>query len=340
MSKLSVHLLTYNGQKYIPHCLNTLGNQTFQDFSVLIIDNASSDETVEVVNKYLNDSSHQELKEKARFVQNKKNFGFAGGHNQALHWTKSEYVLMLNQDIVLDSNYLKFLVEFLDKNPGCAAVTGKLLRSDRGGRLIDSCGLKIFKSHQVVEIGGAEEDKGQFDKVMQVFGVSGALPMYRRQALEGVSVKYIEKGKVYQEYFDNYFMNYKEDVDLAYRFCLAGWSAYLVPQAIAYHDRTMKMGQSVYQRRTGRSKFLNYLSYRNHLYFLIKNISSKIFVHYGIYILFYELVKMCYLILFEPKTFLKTWREVFKNLNLMRQKRRYIQKKWGNGFGNVERWLK
>lgn len=358
MPKLSIHLLTYNGLKYLPYCLSSLADQIFQDFSVLIIDNASIDGTSYFIKQYLANPANNYLNKKTKFVANVKNIGFAGGHNQALHWTKSEYVLLMNQDIIMAPDYLKFLVEFLEKIPDCAAATGKLLRWDfksdeykresltsriiklnSKNKIIDSAGLKIFKKHQVAEISAGQLDNNHKETARPVFGVSGALPMYRRSALESVKIKYQKNNKIYSEYFDNDFLNYKEDVDLAYRLCLAGCLAYLIPQAQAWHDRTLKAGRRLVKNRQDKSPYLNYLSYRNHLYFLIKNAPFKILIRHGWRILFYEVSKLIYLILFEQKI-LTAWIEVIKNLKLMLKKRRYIQKQWGrDGWKNIEKLL-
>lgn len=351
--KLSVHLLTYNNEKYLPFCLKSLRDQMFQDFSVLIIDNNSQDGTVNFIEEYLADPKNKAFTAKTKLIKNTKNLGFAGAHNQAIQWTKSDYVFMMNPDVILDSNYIKELVNFLDHNANSAAATGVIYKWDltkvNQGSLsktkkIDSLGLKLLSSHKVIEL----TDMPNQNKPQEIFGVSGALPIYRRSALELIkmpifhpSFKFYlnQKAPELYEYFDNDFFCYKEDVDLAYRLRLFGFKAYLIPQAISWHDRTASAGTSTFKNRKIKSHFVNYHSYKNHLYFLIKNMPAKIWHRHFYQILPYEIIKIIYLIFLEQKT-LTAFKELIKNFPKMLKKRTYIQKKAGsNAWQNIEKWI-
>ena len=285
MSKVSINLVTWNGAKYIDNCLRSVLAQTYKDYSILIIDNCSSDETVPII---------KEQFPQLNVIQHKENFGFAKAHNQAVHWSKSDYILMLNQDVVLAPGYLENIVSFLDKNPMAGSVSGKILRlqEDQKTNYIDTVGLRIYKNYRVVDMGAGEMDEGQYDAITEVFGVSGALPVYRRKALE--EVIYL------QEYFDESFFMYKEDVDLAHRLLTAGWTSWRIPMAIAYHDRTVsspyeKMSAvKVAKNWTHKSKFSKFYSYRNHLYFLKKNLPSL-----TLSVFWYELVKFLFVLVAE-----------------------------------------
>jgi GT2 family glycosyltransferase len=357
INKVSVHLITYNGEKYLPHCLKSLQDQVFKDFSVLIIDNGSKDQTVQFLDNYLIDPKHKRLSAKTKFIKNSKNNGFAGAHNQAIQWTKSEYVFMMNQDVILDSGYIKHLVDFMDNHPEAAAVTGVIFKWDFGKieqssdlgktKQTDSLGLKILPNHKVVELAD-QLLLGQKGEAKEIFGVSGALPIYRRSALEYTKIPlfhqsfklYINrtKPKLY-EYFDNDFFSYKEDVDLAYRLRLFDFKAYLVPKAKGWHDRTAGASASAIKNRKQKSDFVNYHSYKNHLYFLVKNIPSKIWQRHFYQIIFYEAKKLIDLIILEQKT-LGALKEFIKNFSKMIKKRVYIQKKAGkNAWGNIEQWI-
>lgn len=352
--RLSTHLIAYNNQKYLPFCLKSLCEQTFQDFSVLIIDNGSQDGTVNLIEQYLTDPKNKIFAAKTKFIKNTKNLGFAGAHNQAIQWTKSDYVFMMNPDVILDFNYIKELVNFLDHNPDAAAAAGVIYKWDftkvnqeslGKTEKIDSLGLKLISNHKVIEL----TDVIHQNKPQEVFGISGALPIYRRTALEVVKIplfyssfKFYEnqtQPKLY-EYFDNDFFCYKEDVDLAYRLRLFGFKAYMIPMACAWHDRTASAGASVVKNRKSKSHFINYHSYKNHLYFLLKNTPAKIWRRHFYQILPYEIFKLTYLLLLEQKT-LSAFKEIIKNFPKMLKKRIYIQKKAGpNAWQNIEKWLK
>ncbi|MBT5338153.1 glycosyltransferase family 2 protein [Candidatus Falkowbacteria bacterium] len=311
MSKVSINLVTWNGARYIESCLKSVLEQTFKDVSLIIIDNGSTDNTLELINE-----RYPHLK----VIKHKDNLGFAKAHNQAIHWTKSDYVLCLNQDVVLEPGFVQELVEFMDNNPMAGVASGKVYRWQDGEKTkyIDTIGLKIFKNFRVIDMGSGEVDEGQYDLKKQVFGISGALPFFRRKALEEIRYQ--------QEYFDESFFSYKEDVDLAFRLQVAGWEAWMVPGGIAYHDRTVtipfdKMTKlQVASNRRRKSQFANFYSYRNHIFFLIKclpKLSLRVFL--------YELVKFFYVFLLETKN-LKAWIQVIRNWKQLKLKRKIIWK--------------
>lgn len=359
--KISIHLVVYNGQKYLPFCLDSVRTQRATDWEMLIIDNHSQDDSLRVIEDYLNVPRNQSLRAVTKVVKNSRNQGFAGAHNQALQWCKSDYILMLNQDVILDPHYLERIIAFLDKHPDAAAATGKIFQWDfdkvetridedlplvQNGctNKIDSLGIKINRQHRVVEL-TATHLKNQLSssEPLEIFGVSGAIPVYRREALEQTKIPIFTnyaKSLVLYEHFDNDFFCYKEDVDLAYRLRLFGWRSFLVPAATAWHDRSASTNRvSGYQNRRERSKFINFYSYRNHLFFLHKNVPGELWLKYGLWIISYELVKAGYLLLAERST-LRVWVDFFKKWLLMEKKRLYIQKKVSHAAGkNILPWL-
>ncbi|HCE86235.1 MAG TPA: hypothetical protein DEP08_00325 [Candidatus Jacksonbacteria bacterium] len=349
MPRVSINLIVYNGEKYLPFALSSIANQTFRDFSVLIIDNHSHDESIAFIEQFLEDPSHKELSSVTTLIKNRKNDGFAPAHNHAIHWSRSDYVFMMNQDVILGDRYLEELTNFLDARKDAAAASGMIFRWDLTTNCktdsIDTLGLVLTNSHKVVEWRDYEDIK----EPREVFGVSGALPMYRRSALEVVKTPmFQESSKLYgenrqatvYEYFDTDFFIYKEDVDLAYRLRLLGWSAYLVPGAIAWHDRTAAAKMGTIPNRRKKSSFVNFYSYRNHLYFLIKNLQFPIFIRHAHRIIPYELAKFFYVLFFEPRT-LRALPDFAKNLRKMLKKRLFIKKQSGkDGWKNIEKWLR
>ena len=293
--KVAISLVTWNGEKYLEALMASVFAQTFKDFEILVIDNGSSDGTVAFFEK-----NYPQIK----LIKNQKNLGFAKGHNLGIDQSQSDYVLILNQDVILEPDFLAQLVEFMDKDKKAALVGGKLLKlkDKKKTKIIDSVGQKIFRTHQVVEMGTGEEDHGQYDKSSQVFGVSATIPLYRRLALEDV--------KIDKEYFDEDFFSYKEDVDLNYRLRLYGWEIWYWPQAIAYHNRSAQgvgvgFNLSTVGYRRQKNNFINFHSYKNHWFVLIKNLTWYNFFWLFPYIFIYELTKFFYLLFMEIKT-LKT----------------------------------
>ncbi|PSO44618.1 MAG: hypothetical protein BRC22_02175 [Parcubacteria group bacterium QH_9_35_7] len=106
--KLSVQLVTWNGEKYIPHLFDSLKNQSFDDWKLNILDNDSKDKTVKLIEQEL-----QDFDTDYEFKKSDENLGFAVGHNQIYQDTESEYVLLLNQDMYLEPDCLENLVKFI-----------------------------------------------------------------------------------------------------------------------------------------------------------------------------------------------------------------------------------
>ncbi|MCX6740078.1 MAG: glycosyltransferase family 2 protein [Candidatus Parcubacteria bacterium] len=326
MPKVAINLVTWNGEKFIENCLNAILKQTFSDYLLLIIDNGSVDQTVKIIEEQFLPAFSQKIK----LVKNKNNLGFAFAHNQAILWTDSDYVLVLNQDVILEPNFLEKAVRFLEDHHNAGSISGKILRwqfdQNEGWEkslksdIIDSLGIKIFKSHKVVDRLAGENDNASSENVTEIFGPCASCPLYCRKALEDVRFE--------DEFFDNDFFSYKEDIDLAYRLQWRGWKSYYLPEAIAFHERGVKnldQGGNLYviKQRKNKSKFIKFHSYKNHIFILLKNLSPRNFWRYGIYIVFYELKKFLYILIFEFST-LRAWQEIFKKFKRMKIKHQLI----------------
>ncbi len=279
-------MVTYNATGYLPFALPSLVALHNYDGELVVLDNASTDSSREFV---------KELTPQVQLIESGANKGFGGGHNEVIRNTSSEYVLVFNQDMVIEPDYVKECVSFMDAHPEVGSVTGVLQRArwDEQGELekteaIDTCGIRIKKSHNVKDITVVPFEHTPFE----IFGPSGACALYRRSALEDVA--FHEGGKI--EYFDEDFFMYKEDVDLAYRLRWRGWSSYAIPTARAYHFRTK--GEKLVRK----SPQVNYWSYRNHLFLLTKNVSNGMLSSCFPKMMGYEIAKAGYIFLAEWST--------------------------------------
>ncbi|WP_242823795.1 glycosyltransferase family 2 protein [Sulfobacillus thermosulfidooxidans] len=218
------------------------------------------------------------------------NYGYSGAHNRAIHMAPSsvEYILTLNPDVLLDERYVPLLVHWMDQHPQCGSVTGKLLRFDN--HTIDSTGIVHLCNHRWVDRGQGQLDRGQFDHHNNhtIFGISGAAGCYRRRSLEEIAEQ--------DQIFDEDLFLYKEDVDVAWRLKRAGWTAYYLPEAIAYHERHWNS-----RTRKHISPEIKRRSLRNRYLVLIKNISLLEFVTTSIPWILWELSQFVYLLVREPR---------------------------------------
>ncbi len=256
---VSVVLLNWNGRKFLKECVDSVLSQTYSSIELIVIDNASSDSSVEFLRKTYPD--------KFQIVENPANIGFSRAINQGFRLAEGSCLMPLNYDIVMESDFVSEMVKALAADEKTGSVAGKLLRFNENGRtkIIDSTGHVIFRNRYVINRGEDQSDEGQFDREDFVFGTTGAVPLYRREMLDDIAWQ--------GEYFDESFFIMLEDVDLDWRAQLRGWKCIYEPKAVAYHFRTASgVGHSrLIQRHYYKNRYLTiwkndyWLSWLKHL---------------------------------------------------------------------------
>lgn len=268
-AKVVISLVTYNGQTWLPGCLASLVAQTHDNFEVRIFDNASTDSTVTFAEALAESDP--------RFTVHRcpDNLGFARGHNRNLSAMDAQYVVVLNQDTQVAPSFLERAVSALDVRPAVGALQPRVMNLRAPGepsRLIDTTGLAMARTRRVVSRRqGAEQDKRDLVPG-PVWGVDGPIAVYRTAALRAASHDLPEGPQI----FDEAFFMYKEDVDLAWRLRLAGWSAWFEPTAVGWHarDSGAKLGASLLgslARNRQVPLWIRTASWRNHRLMMIKN---------------------------------------------------------------------
>lgn len=323
----TIIITTWNSQKFLPSCLKSIFAQTAKDFSVAIIDNGSTDGTIDYVRKnYPQISVHLNLK----------NLGFAYANNQGIKMGNSKYIMLCNHDVILENDFLEKLVATIECNDEVASAGGKILKAQWSNNplpkfvptdIIDSCGIRLTRSHKMMDLGAGEKDVGQRNILKEVFGTSGALVLYRFSALQEI--------KYNNQWLDEDFFSYKVDVDIAWRLRLAGYKAVYNPSAVAYHFR----GVDKKDNRKNRLPINNQLSYKNHLLSIVKNQTFINLIIYSPLILGYEIGKFIYLLLTEPRT-LAGLSGFFRQLPSALEKRKFILKNKKIKSKEIRKWLK
>ena len=239
---VSIVVVTWNSAPFIERCLAALHLQTYREVEIIIIDNASTDDSAAICRRLRYDVHRNET-----------NRGFSAAVNQAIARARGEFVLLCNPDAFLDPSYVEALVtafEGWDEHVG--AATGTLMRDDGSG--IDTAGIYMTRSGRHFDIQQQFIERPQHE----VFGVSGAAGMYRMSFLRDVAIN--------GEIFDEDFFAYREDADIAWRGRLFGWRAMHVAAARGRHVRRVTP-----ERRRELPPEINMHSVKNRFLLRLKN---------------------------------------------------------------------
>jgi GT2 family glycosyltransferase len=235
----SIIIPNWNGADYLPTCLDSLRRQSYPSFEVMVVDNGSTDDSLELLER-----DYPEVKVMAL----PENRGFAGGVNAGIREARGEIVAVFNNDAEADLRWLEELAKALARHPEAGMATPKVLLFDRRD-VINSAGDFYGVDGVPGNRGVWQRDEGQFDREEYVFGAAGVAAAYRRAMLDEVGL------------LDEGLISYCEDVDLAWRAQLAGWKCVYVPEAVVYHKLSA----------TGGGKIASYYCGRNFIYVMAKN---------------------------------------------------------------------
>lgn len=311
MTNISIIIPNLNGEEILPTCLDSL--KAAIDISkisteIILVDNASSDTSPEIFTTFCqkNKINHQLL----NFT---KNYGFSGAINMGVEASRFDWVLVCNNDLKVDKNWLllisKLLTTYLPTNK-LAAISGTVLNYD--GSRFESQGLKFYYSGKCDNISNGQPYSPSFLEGrgsgggFEIWGASAALTLYNKKI-------FIEVGG-----FDENFFAYLEDVDLSFRLNKVGYKTLYVPRAISYHlggGTTSSMG-NFRQRQT----------VKNWIYIILKNYSTTQLLIYFPSIFIERLRNLSGLIKNTPfkdipRDVFKTYGEVIKNIPKILKKR-------------------
>lgn len=245
---ISVIIPNWNGLKLLPVCLNALRRQTLQNVEIIVVDNGSTDGSVQFIAR-----EYPEV----RVIPLPRNRGFAPAVNEGIRAARGETVVLLNNDTEADGHWLEEIARALRDHPDAGMVACKLRLFDRRDHLHsagDFCRVDGIPGNR----GVWEQDCGQYDDVNGIFGAQGAAAAYRKAMLDEIGLLDEELG------------SYIEDVDLAWRARLAGYTCAYAPAAIVYHMVSA----------TGGGPIASYFVGRNLIFVLAKNYPAGLWKKY------------------------------------------------------------
>lgn len=299
MKLVSIIIVNWNGIDHLKKCLPSVYEQNYKNIEVIVVDNSSNDRSSNWIKKNY---------PKVKLIENKTNLGFAEGNNVGYSIAKGDFVLFLNNDTYVTSNFLTELIKPFSIDKKLSAAQSKILLMDDKERL-DSIGAFLTYSGFLYHFGAWKKDSSKYDKQIEIYSAKGACMLVKREVLE----KVLLDGNV----FDDNFFAYFEETDLCHRIWLSGGKIIFVPSSIIYH----KVGATS-------SKFpsplIQFHSYKNRINSYIKNLGIVLLVKIlPIHLFLCEIVSVVYLITGKWKIFISIQKAILWNILNLRQTLKY-----------------
>lgn len=235
---ISVIIPNWNGAHHLVECIDSLLAQTYADVEILVVDNGSTDTSLTLLATY----------PQVKVLPQMKNLGFTGACNIGLQVATGAYMVLLNNDTVVDPGWLAEIVEAFLRYPNVGLIASKMLLYDQR-TIFHTAGDYVTLDGLAHNRGVWQKDNGQYDDPAYMFSACGGSAAYRRTMLD-------EVGLLDSDFFFSF-----EDVDLAWRACLRGWRCLYLPSAVVYHKL----------KASGGGVTASYYDGRNRIYTLIKN---------------------------------------------------------------------
>jgi len=294
-TQVNVIILNWNGKRLLPECLIGLRQQVYRSFYITLVDNGSSDGSVDFVAQ-----NYPEV----RIIALPENLGFSAASNAALEISRTKYVALLNNDAVSHPMWLNKMVEALENFPGAGFAASKMLSYynpkiiDRAGDAYTRAGTGLLRGHA--------RPADSYNSIEWIFGACAGASLYRTEMLDDAGI------------FDKDFFLIYEDVDLSFRAQLKGYKCLYVPEAIVYHRGSSTI---VYDSPTS-----VYYGHRNLEWVYIKNMPAGLVLRTIFPHIIYNIAAFLFFITRgRGRDFLRAKRDAIKGFKRTLQKRRRIQ---------------
>ena len=244
--KVFITILVYNNYKDTKECLQSLANITYRNYQVILVDNGSTDGSVRKL---------QQEYPALNYIFNKNNLGFAGGVNEGIQYSmgiKADYILLLNNDVIVDKEFLNPLVATAEKN-SCIGIVGSKIYYYGNPKTLNFAGGKInLWKGLAPHIGSGELDTGQYENPTEEDFQDGCSILIKKDVINKIGL------------FDKTFFLYSEEVDFCCRAKKAGFKIIYVPQSKVWHKISVTAG--------GRESLISiYHGTKSRLIFMRKN---------------------------------------------------------------------
>jgi len=304
--EIDIFIIHINGEKIIKNLLKSLKKINYPNYNILVLLNGTTDNSEKIIKKY-----------NVKIFKSKKIVGFVEGCYKLLDYSlknkASKYFYLLNDDMEVDKNFLKEIVNFAEENniSICSSKIRNLKEKNKfdyggaAGGFIDKYGYSFCRGRIFDSI---EKDRGQYDKPTQIFYASGGGMLVKKELVKKIG------------FFDKDYFTYSEEVDFCWRANLYGEKIFYVPSSVVYH-----LGHFTFKKEKWMDK-KEYLLHRNTLITFLKNYSDLTIIKLMIPRISLEIVSG--IIFFPKKTIaiLKSFSYIILNMKKIVNKRRKIQK--------------
>jgi GT2 family glycosyltransferase len=260
---VSVVIPNWNGKKYLETCITSLLNQSYDNIEIIVVDNASTDDSVEYLQKNF---------PQVKVIRHNQNMGFGAANNAGIRLAQGNYMMMLNNDTRLEPNCIEELKKSIEKDRKYGACASKILL-EKENNLLDVAGIDVCLDGLAIGRGRLESGD-QFNKEEEVFFASDCACLYKKEMLDDIGLT--------NEIYDEDFFAYADETDMGWRAQLAGWKCIYNPQAVVYHLHSAS--SSSY------SPFKAFLVERNRIWVAVKNLP----VHLIVLGIFYTMLRYYY----------------------------------------------
>lgn len=318
---VSVVITTFNSAGVLERCLESVFQQDYPSIEVIVVDNASSDGTKDIL---------KPSESRARIFCNDHNTGFSSGMNQGIAQARGGWFLSLNPDVILNPDFISKLIVAAKLDSRIGTVCGKLLRWKPGQnpertQVIDSTGIYFLRNLRHLDRGAEEIDNGQYDRPGYVIGATGAAALYRRAMVEDISPE--------GEFFDEDFFAYREDADVAWRAQWMGWTCLYTPLAVGWHVR--RVTPSRFKELTD---LINRHSIKNRFLMRAKNITLRLYLRLLIPVTIRDALILGYCVVFK-RTLLSGLSYAWASRESVWRKRKWIQSRRRIPDKELARWF-
>jgi GT2 family glycosyltransferase len=256
---VNIVIPNWNGLRFLPACLASIKQQTYSPLQITVVDNGSSDGSLEYLYKHY---------PQVRVIALPENKGFSAAVNKGILSSTAPFVFLLNNDTELAPDCLSLLLEAAEEYKEFVFFSPKMLCFHER-TVLDGAGDGYLRGGAGYRLGTLEKDGSLYNEPGPIFGACAGAVLYRRSLFDQIGL------------FDEDFFAYLEDVDLNLRINHSGRKGYYLPAARVYHIGSASSGSKI-------NPFTVRLSTRNSFYVLLKNYPTRLFFRFLPVIIIYQ----------------------------------------------------